>query len=150
MPLTRENLSQTLLLLHINSENALLSLVLNLCLKSRGQSASQKGQLRLLFHTYRSVFSNHCYDNEVLPSLYPIALQFLNLLLLHKIPNTYLETKHMHLLHPQMKMTSNFATEGCFVAEFILSFSVTMFNAQTQSKLMPSITTGNFNKTRRL
>lgn len=41
----------------------------------------------------------------------------------------------MQILHPQMKMTSNFLIGGCFVAELIFSSSVTMFKAQTWSKL---------------
>lgn len=134
-----------MLLLRIRPENALLSLVLNLYL-SRRESASQKGQLLacLLFHTYRLIFSKPLLWQWSITFVVTCSSSASQSVILYKSPGTYLETKHMHLLHSQMKTTSNFVIERCFRAEFILSSSVTTFNEQTWSNLKPNTTTRNF------
>lgn len=126
------------------SDNALLSLGLNLHLGSRGQAASPRSAPGL-FAVSHLPFS--ILQAIVTRVQYGLCwnLQFFSFSICHlyRTPQTGIWKLNVHLLHPQRKAASHFVSEGCFTAEFIPSSSVTRFNAQTLTKLKPNITTGN-------
>lgn len=120
-------------------DNALLSLVLNLHLGSKGQPTSPRSYPGLLaishlpFSILQATVTRVSYGLCCNLQLFSFSICHL-----YRTPQTGIWKLKVHLLHPQMKAASHFVIEGCFIAEFVPSSSVTRLNAQTWRKLKPN------------